>query len=495
MTALLDADLAFDTAAEIASIPTKPHGPGALFQGLRSGTTAFAADLGTLFVLQVSSTSVNGTTVLKVSDDTSRRWKAVSGGGGGGVTIGPGEIGYGDSLGNVVSSPNLEYDDANQTQTVTGGTTFDVPALVIDAPVDDEGGFSSAQVNFNSDGTPVVSRFVFSTPDVPVASVVEKFRTTNALDTFLVTDSTDKPVLALMPNARDGGIGSLDVLATNATKGFVFDPTMNGTPTGIPANLASFINMAPRVVDTLHGRVYEYINGVWHYTALDDGGTAVGWENEEFAWSQTLGAPFNTLSSVISTDFNDGKAVGIGTLNTLSTVYANGVYQIGSGGASNVYLGSVANQIVVAAPKVDVWVASTKYRYTGSSFTNAKLQYVLFLFDLAGNGTGIWADQSISGTIFQLRHFYSGGAAHEDFALGANGTLGSAAAPVGAWFRPRMAFDGTSLNVYFGTTLARTLTGADLTHMVSSPSYLYLGGNDATIVANCDGMFASTIGN
>ncbi len=494
MNANNDSDLTFETVDDVAATPTLSHGPGAQFQGLRNGTTAFSEDVGVAFTLQASTATVNGTTVLACSDDPTRRWKVSSGGGGGG-TVGPTEVAYGDALGNLTSSPNMVFDDVNDTATFTGNGVFDSPAMEIDSPLDGGSAFSNAQQDWKSVGTLVESRRVLVTPAIPATAVLEQMRSSNALDSFQFTDVNGHPCILALPTARDAGIGSLDVLATNATKGFAFDPTTAGVPSGIPANLASFINMVPHVVDTTNHRIYYYVGGTWHYAALDDGGVAVGWENQEFAWTQTLGAPFNTLSSVISTDFNDGKAVGIATLNTLLTTYANGVYQIGSGGASNVNLGSVVNQIVVAAPKVDVWAASTKYRYTGSSFTNAKLQYVLFLFDLAGNGTGLWADQSVSGTVFQLRHFYAGGVSHEDFSCGAVGTLGSADAPVGAFFRPRMAFDGTSLKVYFGTTLALTLTGAQLTHMVSSPSYLYLGGNDATIVAACDGMFAATIAN
>jgi hypothetical protein len=220
--------------------------------------------------------------------------------------------------------------------------------------------------------------------------------------------------------------------------------------------------------------------------------TAIGWEATELAWATSAtGGNLPTLNRVNSSDFNDGKANGIATLNTILNIQG-GVYQIGSGGAANVVLGNTATQIAIGSPKVDVWAISSRVKFTGAAFTAGKLLYAISIFDLAGNGFAVIAAGSTSATVFQARHFYAGGVSTQDFPCGSVGTLGATTAPVGAFFKVRATFDGTSLKVYFNTTLALTLTGAQLTNMVTGASYLYLGGNDAAVVYACDGMFVAT---
>ncbi len=225
-------------------------------------------------------------------------------------------------------------------------------------------------------------------------------------------------------------------------------------------------------------------------TGSASGGSAVGWDAESFAWAQSL---LPTLNSLSSSDFNDGKANGIATLNTILTAYSGGVYQIGSGGSGNVVLGNTSTQIAIAAPKTEVWAIRVRRRVTGSAFTSSKFIYGIALFDLAANGLAIMGLQSQSSTVWQATHYYNGGATPEYFSCGSVGTLGAATCPVGAFFTIGVTFDATSLRVYFNDTLALTLTGSQLTHMITSPSYLYLGGNDSTIVDAVDGMFVATV--
>ncbi len=49
-------------------------------------------------------------------------------------------------------------------------------------------------------------------------------------------------------------------LATTATSGFLYVPTCNGAPTGIPE---AQTGMAPLVVDRANNRLYFYATGAW----------------------------------------------------------------------------------------------------------------------------------------------------------------------------------------------------------------------------------------
>ena len=56
-----------------------------------------------------------------------------------------------------------------------------------------------------------------------------------------------------------------DVLATTATRGFLYIPGGNGVPTGVPANAASGI--VPLYYDYTNNRLYLY-NGAWRSVAV-----------------------------------------------------------------------------------------------------------------------------------------------------------------------------------------------------------------------------------
>ncbi len=55
------------------------------------------------------------------------------------------------------------------------------------------------------------------------------------------------------------GAGAAE-LATTATRGFLYVPTCNGVPTGVPEVQAG---MAPLVVDRANNRLYFYSTGAW----------------------------------------------------------------------------------------------------------------------------------------------------------------------------------------------------------------------------------------
>ncbi len=71
--------IAVDTLAILSALRTLGDGAGGLFSGYKNGTCALVAETGELFILQTSSAPINGTTVLRVNDDSLRRWKVVSG--------------------------------------------------------------------------------------------------------------------------------------------------------------------------------------------------------------------------------------------------------------------------------------------------------------------------------------------------------------------------------------------------------------------------------
>lgn len=56
--------------------------------------------------------------------------------------------------------------------------------------------------------------------------------------------------------ARFGG----GLLATDATTGFLYVPTCEGPPTGVPVGPAGF---APLVVDIVNSKLYFYSDGAW----------------------------------------------------------------------------------------------------------------------------------------------------------------------------------------------------------------------------------------
>ncbi len=54
-------------------------------------------------------------------------------------------------------------------------------------------------------------------------------------------------------------------LATDATTGFLYIPSMAGSPTGTPDTIAGY---APLVVDSLNNRLLFYSGGAWRAVGL-----------------------------------------------------------------------------------------------------------------------------------------------------------------------------------------------------------------------------------
>lgn len=60
------------------------------------------------------------------------------------------------------------------------------------------------------------------------------------------------------------------LLATDATTGFAYIPTMNGNPTGVPVNIPGY---APIVVDLVNNKFFFYANGEWKCDLLSEWGS------------------------------------------------------------------------------------------------------------------------------------------------------------------------------------------------------------------------------
>lgn len=71
-----------------------------------------------------------------------------------------------------------------------------------------------------------------------------------------------------VPTIPDGN-GNLAIggaaLATTATDGFLYIPTMAGAPVGTPRTITG---QAPLVIDTTNDALYVYYGGAWHQVGL-----------------------------------------------------------------------------------------------------------------------------------------------------------------------------------------------------------------------------------
>lgn len=73
------------------------------------------------------------------------------------------------------------------------------------------------------------------------------------LQIYNATQNWRKQVVARLGNGAAA-------LAADATTGFMYVPTVAGTPTGIPDASLGF---APIVVDSINNLLYFYSNGAW----------------------------------------------------------------------------------------------------------------------------------------------------------------------------------------------------------------------------------------
>jgi len=71
--------LTFPSAALISKFVVRDGGPGALFQGFPDGQMAMDTSTGTVYSLQTSTATVDGSTVLYVMGDSTRRWIELTG--------------------------------------------------------------------------------------------------------------------------------------------------------------------------------------------------------------------------------------------------------------------------------------------------------------------------------------------------------------------------------------------------------------------------------
>lgn len=66
-------------------------------------------------------------------------------------------------------------------------------------------------------------------------------------------------------------LGYTGLAATTDTGGFVWFPSMNGAPSGVPTSPAVVGSNTALKIDVPHKRLYGYLGGAWHYAAFDDG--------------------------------------------------------------------------------------------------------------------------------------------------------------------------------------------------------------------------------
>lgn len=85
----------------------------------------------------------------------------------------------------------------------------------------------------------------------------------------------------------------MNVVATNATRGFIRISTCAGTPTGIPANGAGAL-----VLDTTNNKLYCYLGGIW--TQISGGGSSLS-EVQFLASQASLGNLIVVTGNVTAT--------------------------------------------------------------------------------------------------------------------------------------------------------------------------------------------------
>ncbi len=96
--------------------------------------------------------------------------------------------------------------------------------------------------------------------------------TIGSLDGVAMRFGTNGPIIALAIDASQNVIAGPGAkatpaeLATNATGGFFYIPTMNGSPSGTPAALPT--GAAPMVVDRTGNKLWLYVGGAWKGVAI-----------------------------------------------------------------------------------------------------------------------------------------------------------------------------------------------------------------------------------
>ena len=119
----------------------------------------------------------------------------------------------------------------------------------VDHWIDFRGSGTGASIGFNTD----INGGLIKTGNTKTFAIVvggtDDFDVVTATDVSLEVDINDNTI-----------IGKPAVLATNATDGFLYIPTCEGTPTGTPATKAG---KSPIVIDTTNNIMYIYSGGAW----------------------------------------------------------------------------------------------------------------------------------------------------------------------------------------------------------------------------------------
>jgi len=234
---------------------------------------------------------------------------------------------------------------------------------------------------------------------------------------------------------------------------------------------------------------------------------ARGWEAESLAWAESLsGFGVGSLDWWESSDFNDGKINGIASAQ-IESVYSSGVYSTKAAG-TDLVLGNTSTQTAVAAMASDIWVMRTRMRLQAATVAAGKFVRTGALFDFfapanaAGNGFEIIAGNDAlvftDPTQFYAVVWHGGTIAPtvpsvpQPFSCGPAGKMGALTCPTSAFFTIGVAFNGTTIRVYFNDALALTLSGVQLNNLPATPGYYYFGGNAAAIGQSIDAVFVAT---
>jgi len=99
------------------------------------------------------------------------------------------------------------------------------------------------------------------------------FKTTN-VGAAATSRNTSSTALTLKGGTQTVLVGNA-ALSTSATDGFLYIPTVAGTPTGTPS---SFTGLVPMVFDTTNSQFWFYTGGAWKQPKTPAGAALVTWQ-------------------------------------------------------------------------------------------------------------------------------------------------------------------------------------------------------------------------
>lgn len=316
------------TPDNLSSMPTMGAGPGGLFNGYLPGQLALVASNGFSYVLEESSDTIDGSTVLKVGDNPLFRWKTIGGGGGGGananghylvttatdapinavdmstkgtgvlmqtvsggvaaptaLNVPPGCIPFADptaSTGVLITSNDFRVTSTGtiRTMTIGDGVLAGTSRLVLN-------GNNNAQLfnslTFENVGTLYASLGIGINNTAGTGSVFGTISITNVAggsgnDRFNI-QSVGQPTgpLCVMTASNDVGVGYWDNNPPASVNGFLYVNRSVSAPTGIPAKLGQLNSMRTRLPIQIddgddNGRWYYYSDtrAGWQYVAFNN---------------------------------------------------------------------------------------------------------------------------------------------------------------------------------------------------------------------------------